>query len=282
MNPSFARRPVLGVFLAFYDFYAVNGFIRFKSFIESIDSNAEYIIVCNGEVFNIMSEKYKNTIRGSNEVREFSGWEVGLNHAKENGVALHKYIVIFANDTFCYHNNFGIISRYAFKRTFKRMTTLTKFDAIAGEVWPFNDVYEVDGLKSDCWVATYLFAIPGETIEKIGVMHPSLPFDRFYSRKFERLTYSNLLSDNLIQHLIRWFKADSAASWQNKAKIDTSLEENFLGKSNSIICEKHLSAKIKSINGTVINAFDNKWLRIMRRSETLYRNIVNVLRVQVR
>ncbi len=251
-------------------FYSINGFNRFKNFLQSIDSAAEFIVVCNGKVFDLMNYRYKNVIQGSNEAREFSGWECGLKHAEASGMDLSKYIVIFANDTFCHHNNFGIFSRYAFRKSFGKMTVDSKCHAISGEVWPFNSVFEVDGVESDCWVATYLFALPGATLMKIGGMHPTLPFDRFYSNDENKLTYSELLSSNLANHLDRWFSDRSSASWKNKANLDTSSTENFKGKANSIICEKYISAKVKSVGGVIIDVFNNKWIRLLRRFETLH------------
>lgn len=268
-----SKRPVLGVYLAYYEDYGVAGVNKFKRFLRKLDANAELIVACNGSVFDLLHDYPAHVIRGNNVLREFSGWESGLDYARSIGVDLDKHLLIFANDTFCYHNSFGPISRFAFARAFKQLMNSPQVAGLAGEVWTFGGVYEVDGFTADRWVATYLFAISGETVKKIGSICPDPPIERFHALDSDQLQFSGILSPNLASHLIRWLSGGTSASWKNHAKADISGLERLRGKANAIICEKYLSAKVIFIGGLLIDVFESRWIRQFRRFENIYARI---------
>jgi hypothetical protein len=270
-------RPVLGVYLAYYEKYAEAGAGMFKQFLMRLDRNAELIVVCNGDVFCQLRDFPAHVINGNNVLREFSGWESGLDFARAIGLDLDSHLLVFANDTFCHHNNFGPISQFAFRNAFRRLINRPESDGLVGEKWQFNGEYEVDGVKADRWVATYLFALSGSTLKKIGSMSPQLPMKRFYAGNSEQIQFSALLSQNLADHILAWLAGGSSASWKNHANANVSSIEYVKGKINSIICEKALSAKVASAGDELIDVFESRWLQEFRRVETLFNRIAKTV-----
>lgn len=267
------KRPVLGIYLAYYESYGVAGVDKFKRFLDGLDAQAELIVACNGPIFDILRDYPARVIRGNNVLREFSGWESGLNYARSSFIDLDKYLLIFANDTFCHHNNFGKISQYAFARSFKQLMKLPSVSGLAGEVWKFGDVYGVDGYTADRWVSTYLFAISGEDMEKMESIYPHPPIERFYIANADQLSFSKCLTSNLINHLNSWLTGGGNSSWKNHAGVETSGLDRLRGKASSIICEMYLSAKVLAIGGVLIDVFENRWIRQLRRIETILSRI---------
>jgi hypothetical protein len=267
---GYGKRPVVGIYLAYYEAYGIEGINRFRSFLYSVDPEAALIVVCNGGIFNTLRELPINVVEGDNELREFSGWASGLSYAMSIGVNLEECLAIFANDTFCHHNNFGLLSRWAFARVFRQMRGNVVRQGMAGEVWQFGEKYRIDGLSADRWVATYLFALSGGMVAKVRSMRPKSAIEDFYIPDPTKLVFSGLLSKNLAERLSSWLFGQGGAQWKNHAHANLSEKKSAQGKANSIICEKYMSAKVKALGGEIIDVFASPAVRELRRLETLY------------
>jgi hypothetical protein len=197
-------RRFLGIYLAYYPRY-VDDCSKFHAFLRSMDSNAHFVVVCNSEVQNLFHDKYPIVVRGDNSYREFSGWDVGIRAAHEALGDLDKFTVVFANDTFRAHNNFGWISRFAFRRAFLDAHEEKSPPAISGEVWHFDGHYEIDSLRANKWVATYLFSISGSLLSKIHELAPAGHASRFYAAHEFPLHFATTISENLALHINRGF-----------------------------------------------------------------------------
>jgi hypothetical protein len=114
-------------------------------------------------------------------------------------------------------------------------------------------------------------------MERIFLVSPAMPMSRFYEPSDTELRFSNLLSDNLAQHITSWLCGDSSARWRNFAGADAQLLVSLKGKANSIIAEKYLTARAISVGASVNNVFGNPILQRLRRLESIPERVQRLL-----
>jgi hypothetical protein len=269
--------PPIGIFLSYYEKYAISSLERFYKFLTALHPEAIVLVVCNGpSAINFRRERVI-FVTGRNELREFSGWDAGIDYARSRGLLLDSRPIIFANDTFCQHNKFGPITRHAFMKAFRQVIRPTSGLRIAGEAWSIGAPFRVDRFIASQWIATYLFAISGDLMRQIGALSPPPPMSRFYAAGEDVFDFSDQLSTNLAMHIKSWLRGDSGATWKNHAGADSQELASLRGKANSIISEKYVSALVVSMGGQIDDVFERPLVRRLRRLETLWSRLRHVL-----
>lgn len=274
--PPQSQQPhrVTGVLLLYYPQYARNAVEVFADFLRSLSEDYGIVIVRNGNVPLAERPDVVAVVDGENALREFSGWNSGLDYFKENIQGEPSELLVFANDTFCHHNRFGVFTRAAFRKTFKAIMNQPAVAAMAGEEFFLGKPYALDGLASKSWICTYLFAWNRSAMAGLGTLTPQTPIESFYARN-ERgeLVFSERVSENLSKHIVSWLTGSTSTSWKGVGATGASGLEKLQGKANSILCEKYLSASAVSRGVRLVNVFPGESWKRLRRVESLIEKI---------
>ena len=268
---------VVGVLLVFYPEYIDSATRQLNNFLKSISSNVDLILVNNGAAIVSKKDDVLAVIHGNNYLREFSAWNVGLEYCQENGLLENCDLLVFANDTFCHHNKFGLFTRFAFKNKFKRIMNESDKAAMAGEKFSLGLPYTLNGLISNSWISTYLFSFNRPALLKIKSLTPSIPIENFYTTGENGIQFSELVGENLQKQITKWLTGSSATAWRGIKKTGQSGLIELQGKANSIICEKHLSAFASANDIILIDVFDKKFITKLRKIEAFLLKIGNFL-----
>ena len=279
-----------GILLTYYEPYVDHALARFKALLQSLPGRHDVLVVHNGPGGAALSQRVGlQVIDGDNSLREFSGWDVGLEHCRRNGLLEQSDAVVFANDTFCHHNKFGPVTQFAFRQALRRLLRAPAAPVLTGEVHALGKPYQIDGLICDRWVATYLFGISSGLLQRLGRLTPETSIADFYRPKpghcsdDDLLEFSDLVSPNLALHVERWLMGDGITRWQGSSSIDGARTlATVQGKANSVLCEKHLTSRAIALGGTLTNVFSSPVMRQARRLETLPEKLAALMGVRDR
>lgn len=269
--PAPPARRVIGILLTYYAPYFERAVAEFDALLRSLSPDAELVIVHNGPVQPDKGSHPFQVIAGDNRLREFTGWQVGLAHIQASECGDQPPMLVLANDTFCHHNKWGPISRWAFRHRFLELMAAPQTPSLAGELNRLGKHFTIDGLRSREWVATYLFAFsPTATSRLSSLVPPDVSMASYYQCKSGKLAFSSSINPELASHIIRWLTGDGAARWRGRGSLpDTPRLEDLQGKANSIICEKRLSAWAVSNGIVLVDVFGQAWIKKLRRLEAL-------------
>ncbi len=273
-----------GVLLTYYEPYRTRAIAQFEALLESLPGQHALVVVNNGPADTMPMRVGITVIAGNNSHREFSGWDAGLAYCRESGLLEKSDLTVFANDTFCHHNKFGPITRFAFARAFRRLLQAPAAPALTGEIHALGKPYQIDGLTGDRWVATYLFGISRGLLERLEQLTPAIPMADFYRQKHhgndneDTLEFSDLLSPNLVRHVEQWLLGSGNTRWQGgSANGPARTLVQLQGKANSVLCEKYLTAVALARGAVASDVFASASIRRLRRIEILPKKLAALL-----
>lgn len=258
------NNPTTAILLVYYPDYAKRSELEFLKFLSSLPGTYRLVVVNNNPDISYETHRDIHVVQGVNTLREFSGWDAGLEYCESRGWLNEGGIFIFANDTFCHHNKFATISKFCFRSAFERAIRKPDSALMVGEKFRLGLPYCIDGMKSDAWISTYLFALTAPLIRKIRRFSPPDSLVNYYSRNAEKMRLSDRVSDNLARHIEGWLGGQQRTRWNGLDCFTENTLTNVMGKANSIICEKRLSALVQKEGGMLVGAFDSLPLRKLR------------------
>lgn len=265
-----------GILLTYYERYVDYAILQFDAFLHTLPGTCSMIVVHNGPTPIKNNRPGLKIFTGDNSVREFSGWEVGLAHCRHSGLLEKSDLVVFANDTFCHHNKFGSVTRFAFRQALCQLLRLPSAPVVAGVIHSFGKSFCIDGLELDRWVATYLFGLSRGMLHQLHRLMPLTQMADFYCHDVDTLNFSDRVSPNLASHVKHWLQGSGRTRMKGTDAIGTLTLAQLQGKSNSILCEKYLSAYALAQGGTLLDVFESASLRQLRRVEALPKKWVSV------
>lgn len=269
-----APRRVVGILLLYYPEYSLNAVDVFARFLKSLSGDYTMVIVNNGGLALPDRPDVAAVVAGENALREFSGWQAGLRRCREDGLAQGSELLVFANDTFCHHNKFGMFTRAAFRQSFASLMKQPGVPMMAGEKFFLGKPFALDGLPSDAWICTYLFAWNRSATAQMESLTPPLAMERFYAKDDRgEIVFSELVSENLSRHITSWLTGATQTSWKGVDATGARGLGKLQGKANSILCEKYLSAAAVSKGVGLVDVFGKAHLKRLRRIESLAEKI---------
>ncbi len=271
MPPDQQARTV-GVLLLYYPSYAETAVRRFRAVLNAVDVQHAMVVVTNQTLhLPAAMTQSAHVIHGDNSLREFSGWQAGVDFCRRTGMLGPESTLICANDTFCHHNKFGPLTRYAFVRAFRRLNREGNAPVLVGEIHRPGPKFSLNNLTFDEWVSTYLFAMNMPLLDKLGSLKPRFDLNAcFVAPPSSTDFFTDALSTNLRQHLSKWlFQSGQHQQWKDAQALDASNLTNIVGKAKSILCEMRLSAEALHTGGHLASVFASPLLRQMRRLERL-------------
>jgi hypothetical protein len=205
------------------------------------------------------------TLRGSNTLAEFSGWQEGLEHLHADGLPPGE--VLFVNDTVCTHRHFSIFRAWAFERARRR--------ALPARLVAFRDSVpgrslSIAGFPLDGWASTYCFALSAEALRRLeGRLYDSARLVACVPGGISEDGFFRSLSPDLEAHLRHWL-FDGA--WYGGARLDDENQGRLTLKARCIVAELLLSARCAARGIEAIDPFrEHPWLE---RADRLERRVV--------
>ena len=171
---------VVGFLLVYYPDYMNLAVRRFESVISQLDADHVVLVIENAPMPRLAPARTRTiVIQGDNSLREFSGWMAGVRYCEAQGWLDANPLLIFANDTFCHHNKFGLVTKRAFASSFRKLLRARSHAMIAGELQ--GGAYELSILGHACksWISTYLFAMTTPLLRRIVSFVPPIDMDSF-------------------------------------------------------------------------------------------------------
>lgn len=265
---------LVGILLLYYPAYAEEAIRRFTAVLNAISATNVLVIVKN-QSFDlpvpIAHAGAVHLIDGDNSLREFSGWQVGLDYCRQHTILQKDAVLVLANDTFCHHNKFGPVTQLTFVRSFKRLVQKPDQLAMCGEIFGSTATFSIADLTYSHWVSSYLFAITGPLVDKLGQLAPPFDLNLCFTQQAEPERFMmGPVSANLARHTAAWlFGLGSSTRWKGSKPLSALNQPQFIGKAKSILCEMYLSANVESVGGTLVSVFDSSFVRQLRRLERL-------------
>ena len=265
---------LVGILLLYYPPYATEAIQRFVAILNAISADNVLVIVKNQNFdlpVPIAHTGSVHLIDGDNSLREFSGWQAGLDYCRQHAILRKDAVLVLANDTFCHHNKFGPITQLAFVWSFKRLFRKPDQLAMSGEMFGSAATFNIAGLTYSHWVSSYLFAITAPLVDKLGRLTPPFDLNLCFTQQAEPDRFmTGPLSLNLTRHIAAWlFGQGSSAKWKESQALSPLNQPQFIGKAKSILCEMYLSANVESVGGKLVCVFDSNFVRQLRRLERL-------------
>ncbi len=182
-------------------------------------------------------------LSGDNRIREFSGWDAGLDHLRTLGV--RPRVVVFSNDTICRHHWMPV---WRFNRFLCDVSTRLSMNGpiLHGEaesLLPFPLSAPWGNQMS--WVATYLFAMSGSALERIPRCSLPPEFVEFVDPSVE---HGSLFRDSsvysLFQRVDAWLirqRRSRRHNWYKAEPLTVGSMPALAGKARAVLSELYLT-----------------------------------------
>jgi hypothetical protein len=237
------------------------------------DIRCTYIVVTNNP--EISRTIFHNAIflQHDNTYYEFGAWQLGLDYICKNGFEFDK--VVFANDTFCNHRNFGFIEKLAFKRVFSRREELS-IPYYYGHVDKTKKKFILETVDFSYWISTYLFCM--NKLMLSAIEYRILPKEDVFGKYLvggdrEADFFSSDMDSDLSEHLRSWLFGHKRHSWRNARPLSSKNSQFMYNKALSILCEKILTVRALQHNAIIVNVDDFLIYKIKLIIMHKYRNV---------
>lgn len=241
------NRKVIGVLVCYYPEYRNKAIKKLLCILNALTDDYKLLVVNNRNSVDKKeygcSELIHHEIDGSNKSWEFSAWDEGVFYLRENGLISDSDIIVFANDTFCYHRPFSFYNKWLFVNAFRKL--FFNEGLFVGEICQLPFYYTIFGLKANSWISTYLFGVrykdlPSlEPFDKVGQMINVPELIKIVDKKI----LISRSSPKICMHLSNWlFPSIGEHGWY-KAKNGNLDGDLVFNKLKAIVNEKLLSAQ---------------------------------------
>lgn len=257
-----------GILLVFNDDYRVSAIDAFQQFMDKFGEGCKIIII-NNNLDNVNNGE----VPGDNTNWEFSGWDKGISllEIKDEDV------VVFANDTFIHHRSWCLPDQLRFEKSIKKLL-IDNEQGICGEIHKFSDHYEIFGRGADRWVCSYLFAMTGGVINRIGKisLSESVLSEVIINIVNNKIIWGAGVSVNIQSRIQKWLYPTRGVLGWRKANASSDLIK--LRKAKTILNEKWISAYCLSNDYKMIDAGPNVVINKYRNMKYRLSEVVNKIK----
>lgn len=261
---------MLVILLVYHQPYSRVALSRLHRLVQAVDPQAPWLVVRNNPRWRAELDLPMTLLPGDNRLREFSGWQRGLDHAQAQGLLDGRSLVLLANDSFCVHNRFGGFTARAFAQGLREALARPQADALVGEAYGLGQPYALDGLTAERWVSTHLFGIGSALLQRLGSLCPQGVPQRYLSAPDEPAGLSSLVGAELARHIARWMDGSGRQHWPGRPRDGALAPEQWRAKVGSILLEKSLSLRAEQAGGRIVDVLDRPGMRWLRRAEWLH------------
>ena len=271
---------IFGILVVFSEEYFIDSLSEFGRVLKLTARPYKIIVVFNN---HDLAEKYPtestkginyDSVIGSNQFHEFSGWNEGLDFIKlQYASQYQKSHFVFCNDTFCQHRTYTFFHRLIFSASCT-LSFFARNPTIAGEVNSFGEDFEFNNCTFSTWVSSYFFSINQSAINllKFNILPSSNVINTYLvGGHEEKLFFSNSMDLKLKRHLLNWL---FLGGWYKSESLNQINKDRFYCKARSILAEFNLSSNAheKKI-GLIDTYFLIKKFNKLRRS--IYLHTIN-------
>lgn len=261
---------IYGILLIYYDNCERLALEKFFDIVGRLGKEYEVVAINNANpgVWVTEHKKYAE-IGGDNRVREFSGWDRGIQYIKSRTSIREEDFFVFGNDTFCSHRDWHAVIKRRFIKSVKKLRA-QEGAGICGEVNSFGESFELIGLRADNWVSTYLFGATGSYLMnsdyRLSLTERELSL-MVQDIKKGQVIWKDVVDPNLQAHIQQWlFPTEGAEGWYG---AEAESDEIKLQKLRAILNEKYISAKCYNLKGSVVDVGYPVWFKLINKLRLL-------------
>jgi hypothetical protein len=254
------------IYLIYTEQHRDSGIKLLRKFIARIfpKHQIEFIVVENKCDFpaEFQFETDATQINGDNTVREFTGFECGLEWAMKRKGAKPSDTIILVNDTF--HRSYGSDYLDLFKR--KEVAQAIAKGAFIGYTDAYPKPVEVFGLKVQRWIRTSLIIGPCSSFLKVSPFGVTVDSQFLFSGESEKFFAPTApLSENYQQYLKTWLfskenDGEFKESWHSKKELTQENLLDFQGKARAIFSEHFFSARAQALGIPIYDVREKQWV----------------------
>lgn len=202
---------------------------------------------CGDIEWSLSSES--KIIAGDNQLREFSGWDVGIRDLVSNYRPRDNEFVFLVNDTF--HRNYG--AKYLRRFNARSVKRELKAGSLVGWVDGYPASVQLLDFSFRQWIRTSLVIGSYGSLRKLFPFAPQVTdLDLFSDDIKVFFSDSAPLSENYRQYLKTWLFDDKndgvfKEAWHSKRALTDENFSFFRSKVNAILCEHLLSARAQRL-----------------------------------
>jgi hypothetical protein len=247
---------IYGILLVYYEEKHQRAIDAFKDLFASLQEDRRVLIVNNNPALTC-----QDSLPGSNDNQEFSGWDTAL-----HGLVLRDAdTVILANDTFLDGGKWDAHCQRRFRSRLRKFVSVQPQYAMCGEVVPFPGGYDLLGCHSDRWVRTHIFGLRGDLLKRLGQI--SLSASDLHSAVQDivdnKFVWGEAVGPSLRRRIDSWLTPSSNESGWRKQKMASS--DRKLKKARAILNEKWLSAFCVSNGYRILDCGPGSHRRVLSR-----------------
>lgn len=181
------------------------------------------------------------TLRGSNELGEFSAWHEGL-ALRGSG---ERRDVLFANDTLGKQRRPSIFRRWALRREMADVGDGAVLVNFTGQRVAPNAAMHIGGLPLHRWMSSYCFLVTAAALDLLGgkLYDPDEIASCVHGGPHERTFFTDRVSPALRAHLTWWL----FQGWHRSEALTPESQERLALKARCICAELLLSARCQSL-----------------------------------
>lgn len=240
---------VFGILVVYSDNYFISSLIEFNRILRLTKRQYKLIVVFNNksldDKFNgNQSHNIKyDSVLGSNDLHEFSGWAEGLELIRTKYANhYHGAGYVFCNDTICHHRVHTLFNAFVLSACCN-LALISRRPKIAGEVHSIEKDFTFNQIKFNSWVSTYFFVINKQAMEIFNFdILPTKELINTYllGGHDENHFFSDLMDSTLRE---RFLHDLFHGGWHKSESLSHSNQAMFYCKARSIIAEFNLSSK---------------------------------------
>ena len=185
-------------------------------------------------------------LQGSNESREFSGWQSAFDLQRDAWSA--DTVLCICNDTFT--TNYG--SDYLAWFNAGEVARALQEKAVVGYVDSFSSPMTLFGLSVQCWIRTSFFLARAEVMECAMPLTLPVADHQLFATTGELFREDAPIDARLRQYIAHWLlqgphvAGESPKVWHSAEPLTESNRLAMQQKAKSILCELYLAARLSS------------------------------------
>jgi len=243
---------------------------KLHTFLSSLGGwSAQHLIIVENAAVGIDALDGYRVVTGTNRYAEFSAWQEGLDKIADS--LTEQDAVLLVNDTAFENRIFYGLLDWNFHYSINALAGQS-VPVLLGETMRARGAYEIDGIKFDRWVSSYMFLLNMAALRRLNFK--VLKVDAFDLDAAGPSLISRHISADLSVHINRYLLEQGPRSWHQAAALSTKNSSIMALKAGCIINEMALSAAAAAAGIEVRDIFRGNWP--MKRLRTLQHFLIEL------
>lgn len=252
---------IYGILVVYSEDYFADALVEFNKILRLTSSQYKLIVVFNNILLSNKVNTFQinhidfETVIGTNQFHEFSGWMDGLSFLKEKYKTQYKQSgYIFANDTFCKHRTYTIFHRLLFSFC-SSLAVVSRKPKIAGEILKICVEIDFNGMRFDSFIPTYFFSLNQSAMRLFEfnlLPNENLVNGYLTGGDDEKYFFSEKMPAVLKKHMTYML---FEGGWHNRGDLNEKNVNLIYSKAKCFLAEFNLSANVYSNQIDIIDTY---------------------------